>query len=47
MARLKDKYVAEVAPALFKKFGYTSTMQVPKIEKVTQLFLRQTSVKSY
>ena len=34
MARLKDKYVAEVAPALFKKFGYTSTMQVPKIEKV-------------
>ena len=34
MARLKDKYVAEVAPALFTKFGYTSTMQVPKIEKV-------------
>ena len=34
MARLKDKYVAEVAPALFQKFGYTSTMQVPKIEKV-------------
>ena len=34
MARLKDQYKAEVAPALFKKFGYTSTMQIPKIEKV-------------
>ena len=34
MARLKVKYTEEVAPALFKKFGYTSTMQVPKIEKV-------------
>ena len=34
MARLKEKYVAEVAPALFKKFEYKSTMQIPKIEKV-------------
>ena len=29
MARLKVKYTEEVAPALFKKFGYKSTMQVP------------------
>ena len=34
MARLKGKYTEEVAPALFKKFGYKSTMQIPKIEKV-------------
>ena len=34
MARLKEKYVAEVAPALMKKFEYKSTMQIPKIEKI-------------
>ena len=33
-ARLKVLYNSEVAPALFKKFEYKSTMQVPKIEKV-------------
>ena len=31
MARLKEQYKAEVAPALYKKFGYKSTMEVPKI----------------
>ena len=34
MARLYDKYVNEVAPALNTKFSYKSTMQIPKIEKV-------------
>jgi large subunit ribosomal protein L5 len=34
MARLKDKYVAEVVPALKQKFQYKSVMQVPKIEKI-------------
>ncbi len=34
MARLKEQYKAEVAPALFKKFGYKSTMQIPRIDKV-------------
>ena len=34
MARLKDLYVSEVAPALMKKFGYSSVMQIPKLEKV-------------
>ncbi len=34
MARLKEQYVEEVAPALFKKFGYKTTMQIPKIDKV-------------
>ena len=34
MARLKVKYTEDVAPALFKKFGYKSTMQIPKIDKV-------------
>ena len=31
---LKAKYQAEVAPALMQKFGYKSTMQIPRIEKV-------------
>ncbi len=34
MARLKEKYNAEVAPALMKQFGYKSVMQLPKIDKV-------------
>ena len=31
---LKAKYQAEVAPALMQKFGYKSTMQIPRIEKI-------------
>ena len=34
MARLKDKYIAEVAPALMKKFEYKSVMQIPRIDKI-------------
>ncbi len=34
MARLKVKYLSEVAPALMKKFEYKSPMQIPKIEKI-------------
>ena len=34
MARLKEQYKAEVAPALMKQFGYKSVMQIPKIDKV-------------
>ena len=34
MARIKDLYVNEVAPALMKKFEYKSTMQIPKLDKV-------------
>ncbi len=34
MARLKVKYNEEIAPALMKKFGYKSVMQIPKLEKV-------------
>ena len=34
MARLKDYYKSEVAPALMKKFGYKSVMQIPKLDKV-------------
>jgi large subunit ribosomal protein L5 len=33
-ARLKEKYLNEVAPALHDKFGYSSVMEIPKIEKV-------------
>ena len=34
MARLYDKYVKEVAPALMQKFGYKSVMQIPKLDKI-------------
>ena len=34
MARLQEKYSKEVAPALMEKFGYKSTMQIPKLEKI-------------
>ena len=34
MARLKDYYKNEVVPAMMKQFGYTSTMQVPRLEKI-------------
>ena len=33
-ARMKEQYVAEIAPALFKKFGYKSVMQIPNLDKV-------------
>jgi len=31
---LKAKYAAEVAPALMQKFGYKSTMQIPRLDKI-------------
>jgi len=34
MARLKDYYNSSVAPAMMKKFGYKSVMQIPKLDKV-------------
>ena len=34
MARLKDFYTKEVAPALQKKFSYKSVMQIPKLDKI-------------
>ena len=34
MARLKEKYASEIAPALMSKFGYKSVMQIPKLDKV-------------
>ncbi len=34
MARLKEKYKSDVAPALMKKFAYKSPMQIPKIDKI-------------
>ena len=32
--RVKEKYQGEVIPALMKRFGYKSIMQVPKLEKI-------------
>ena len=34
MARMREFYVNEVAPALNKKFGYKSVMQIPKLDKI-------------
>ena len=34
MSRLKEAYNNDVAPALMKKFGYKSVMQIPKLDKV-------------
>ena len=35
MARLQQFYREKVAPDLIKKFGYTSTMEAPRITKIT------------
>ena len=35
MARLKEQYKKEIAPALMKQFGYKSPMEVPRITKIT------------
>ena len=34
MARLRDYYKSEVAPALMKKFNYKSPMQIPRFDKI-------------
>ena len=34
-ARLKERYLQEIRPALMERFGYSSVMQAPKIEKIT------------
>ena len=34
MSVLKETYKSEIAPALMKKFGYKSVMQIPKLDKI-------------
>ena len=34
MARLRETYKNEIAPALMKKFEYKSVMQIPKLDKI-------------
>ena len=34
MNRLRDKYKNEVRDTLMKEFGYSSIMQVPRLEKI-------------
>ena len=34
-ARLKARYLEEIRPALIERFGYSSVMQAPKLEKIT------------
>ena len=34
MARMKEYYKNDVAPALMKKFSYKSVMQIPKLDKI-------------
>jgi large subunit ribosomal protein L5 len=35
MARLKDRYLEEIRPALIQRFGYSSSMQAPRLLKIT------------
>ena len=35
MTRLQDHYKEQVIPQLMEKFGYSTVMQVPRIEKIT------------
>ena len=34
VARLKEKYTTEIVPALVKKYGYSTVMEVPHLEKI-------------
>jgi large subunit ribosomal protein L5 len=34
-ARLKTRYLEEIRPALMERFGYSTPMEAPRIEKVT------------
>ena len=34
MARIKEKYLKEVAPQMMQKFNYKNVMEIPKLEKV-------------
>lgn len=34
MTRMQELYAKDVAPALMKKFGYKSVMQIPKLDKI-------------
>jgi len=34
MARLRDQYKKEIMPVLSKKFGYGSSMAIPKVDKI-------------
>jgi large subunit ribosomal protein L5 len=34
-ARLKTRYTDEIRPSLIERFGYSTPMQAPKIEKIT------------
>ena len=34
MARLKDFYKSDVAPALMNKFSYKNVMEIPKLDKI-------------
>jgi large subunit ribosomal protein L5 len=35
MARVKDRYLKEIRPALIERFGYSSSMQAPRLLKIT------------
>jgi large subunit ribosomal protein L5 len=35
VARLKERYLDEIRPQLLERFGYSSVMQVPRLQKIT------------
>ncbi|HEY6398508.1 MAG TPA: 50S ribosomal protein L5, partial [Solirubrobacteraceae bacterium] len=34
-ARLKTRYIEEIRPQLVERFGYSTPMQAPRIDKIT------------
>ena len=43
---LKKLYQDEVAPALMQKFGYKSTMQIPRLEKIVSTWAAARPVRT-
>ena len=37
MARLKDKYVSQIAPAMQQKFGYKNVNEIPSLVKLINI----------
>jgi len=49
IAALKTKYKDEIVAALMKEFGYSSIMQVPRLDKIvsTRVWDKQLPIKNF
>ena len=41
MSKLKDLYKSDIAPELMKEFNYQSKLQIPKLEKIVVIEVKQ------